>query len=271
MNPLLIIGIVLGAAAVGGGLMVAFRHGARPDAFRAEIIRGTAATFGFVGTAFAVLLAFVVFVGFQSYAKARDGATAEAAAVTTLFRTALFWETAERDDLQGELACYARAVVSQEWPLMEDERSSPVVDSWRDDLETTIRGLDLRTEARRAAYTQLLVERDQRTDGRRQRLLEATPLVSSPVWLILSLTGVATVAFVLLFTDRRQSAIQQATLMAVASAMVAASFTLVWFLDHPYENKSGSIKPTEMQRTITNIQREAPALSPPCSERGIPN
>jgi hypothetical protein len=151
VNLLLIVALVVGAAVVGGGLMLAFRHAASPDAFLTEVSRGTAATFGFVGTAFAVLLAFVVFVGFQSYTKARDGATTEAAAVTTLFRTALFWGPEQRDDLQGKLACYARAVVSQEWPLMADERSSTVVDAWRDDLEETIRSLDLRTEAHRGA------------------------------------------------------------------------------------------------------------------------
>lgn len=270
VNLLLIVVVVLGAVAIGVGLMYAVRHVATPDAFRADITRETAATFGVVGTAFAVLLAFVVFVGFQSYASARDAAASEASAVTTMFRTAMFWGPKQRDELQGQLACYARAVVRDDWPRMAHEKSSAIVDEWRLDLEATIRRLDLRTAAQRAAFSQLLDERDVRSDARRRRLLEASPLVSSPVWLILAFGAVATVCFVLLFTDRRQPFSGQAVLIGVVSAVVAASLLLVWLLDHPYEGKSGSIKPTEMQRTIASMGREAPALSPPCDESGTP-
>ena len=56
--------------------------------------------------------------------------------------------------------------------------------------------------------------------------------------------------FVLLFTDRREKFPVQAALMASVAAMVAASLTLVWFLDHPYQGADGSIEPEEMERTL---------------------
>lgn len=46
------------------------------------------ALYGMVCTAFAVLLAFVVFVGFQSFNQGRSGAKLEAFSVVELFRTA---------------------------------------------------------------------------------------------------------------------------------------------------------------------------------------
>jgi hypothetical protein len=269
MNLLALVAIVVGAIVVGVTLMYVVRRTAPADYFLTDTTRGSA-IFGVVGTAFAVLLAFVMFVAFQSYTNARDNSTDEAAAVGSMFRTARFFRPQQRDEIQGQLVCYARGVVHQEWPLMREEESSPVVDRWRLDLEDTIRGLGLRSDAQKAGFRQLLEERAIRFDARRERLTEATPVVSAPVWLILALGGAATVGFVLLFTDRREAFPVQAAFMATVSAMVAASLVLVWFLDHPYEDHSGSIKPTEMERTLENIERENRGLSVPCTASGDP-
>jgi len=119
-------------------------------------------------------------------------------------------------------------------------------------------------------YRALLEERDVRTDARRQRLFEAQQVVSAPVWLILVLGGALTMAFVLLFTDRRESFAVQGCLMATVAAMVAASLTLVWFLDHPFEGDSGSVEPAEMERAIVEIEGEHPGLAVPCDGSGRP-
>jgi hypothetical protein len=121
----------------------------------------------------------------------------------------------------------------------------------------------------RTAFAQLLTEQDHRVEGRRLRLSEAEPVVSTPVWLILGLGGAVSIGFVLLFTDRREGFFVQASLMAAVCAMVAASLLLVRFLDHPYENQSGSVEPTEMERSIAIMQEERPGISPPCDANGV--
>jgi hypothetical protein len=183
---------------------------------------------------------------------------------------ARYFSAAERDRLEGELICYARAVVDQEWPAMEDGESSPVVDEWHLEMENTLRNIDLRSEVQQAGYRTLLEEREVRSVARRDRLTEGDPIVSAPVWFILALGGAATVGFVLLFTDRREAFPVQASLMAVVAAMVAASLMLVWFLDHPYEDQSGSVKPDEMERSLANMEEERPGFSAPCSLNGDP-
>jgi hypothetical protein len=52
--------------------------------------------------------------------------------------------------------------------------------------------------------------------------------------------------------------------------MVAAALLLVRFLDHPYEDQSGSVKPEEMERTLANMERERPGFSAPCAANGDP-
>jgi len=82
------------------------------------------------GTAFAVLLAFVILAAFQTYNGARMGAESEAQAVLDMARTAALFPAGERYQLGGDLVCYGRAVVNQEWPAMQRGHSSPLVDYW---------------------------------------------------------------------------------------------------------------------------------------------
>lgn len=266
MNLLAVLGIVLAAVAVGVGLMYAVRRLAGPDYFFEDTTRGSA-IFGVVGTAFAVLLAFVMFVGFQSYNNAKSASVDEAAAVSAMFRTAEYFPQEDRDVVAGSLICYSRAVVAA-WPKLGDGQSSPLVEDWRVHLEAELRGLPLDTEIQSAGYSQLLTERDARAEARRHRITESEPVVSAPVWLILGLGGLATVAFVLLFTDRREAFAVQACMMGAVAAMVAASLTLVWFLDHPYGDATGSIQPDEMQRSLTQMEDERASAVPPCDATG---
>jgi hypothetical protein len=43
---------------------------------------------------------------------------------------------------------------------------------------------------------------------------------------------------------------------ATLAIIVVSGLVLVRFLDHPYENKSGSIRPTAMERTLAQMERE---------------
>lgn len=271
MNLLAVLGIVLGAVAVGVGLMYVVRRVAGPDHFLEDTTRGSA-IFGVVGTAFAVLLAFVMFVAFQSYTNAKDASVAEAAAVNEMFRTSQYFHPDERDEIETSLICYGRAVIGLEWPAMADgvSESNDEVDEWRIAVEDELQGIDLGPRVEREAYAQLLEERDERAEARRNRLTESEPVVSAPVWLILGLGGLATVAFVLIFTDRREAFPVQAALMAAVAAMVAASLTLVWFLDHPYQGANGSIEPDEMERTLQQMEAEKADLEAPCDATGRP-
>jgi len=64
-----------------------------------------AGVFGVIGTSFAVLLAFVIFLAFESFDRARERASVEAVAVSQLYRTARLFSPAERDVLHGQLIC----------------------------------------------------------------------------------------------------------------------------------------------------------------------
>lgn len=269
MNILLAAGIIVAACTLTCGLLFAFHKYGTRDALLADTTRG-AGVYGVVGTSFAVLLAFVVLIAFQSYSDAKDGAAKESEAVLELFRTSEFFP-AQRAEVQGELGCYGRSVVHHDWPAMRDRKRSPVTDQWAFGLQDSYEGLEVKTPKEEVAFAEMLTLRDLRVNSRRERLTQATPIITSPVWFILGLGALLNIAFVLLFVDRRsEMLVVQAILMASVTVVVTAGLLLVWFLDHPYQDANGSLRPVEMEETISIMDRQRPDLAPPCTPSGEP-
>ena len=270
MNILLAAAILLGAVAISCLLMLAIRRLGTRDVFLADTTRG-AGVYGVAGTGFAVLLAFVVLVAFEQFNDAKDGAQAESDAVIELFRDAAFFDRADRTRMQADLVCYARAVVEQEWPAMREGNGDPlpVVERWVVDLQAVYQRLPVRTPREEAVFASVLELRTARIDARRERLSQAEPTVTSPVWFILVVGALVSIGFVLLFIDRRGEAfLAQAALISTVTVIVVAGLLLVWFLDHPYEEQAGSIKPEEMRRAIDVMETEQPGLNLPCTPVG---
>lgn len=67
--------------------------------------------FTVAGTAYAVLLAFVFLLAFQSYNSARSAAEAEATATASLYHDADAFQAPIAARLHGEVVCYARALI----------------------------------------------------------------------------------------------------------------------------------------------------------------
>jgi hypothetical protein len=267
MNLWLVGLIVAAAAAAAVGVMYLVRRRSSVDHFFIEIERG-AGIFAFLGTAFAVILAFVVLAAFQSFNDAKSGAEQEATALVELSRTAQFFPPEQRDPIEGSLVCYGRAVIEDEWPKMKQGERSQLVQTWVNRFQGDLKGLKPETPAEEAAFLQLLGQQDNRTDGRRIRLSEANRALPAPVWFFLFLGAFITIGFALFFADRREHFIVQGSLIAAIAALVVSGLILVWFLDHPYENQSGSIKPDELERQLVIIRAEHMDVAPPCDEAG---
>jgi hypothetical protein len=261
--------IVVFAASAAVGLMYLVRRRSSVDHFFIEIERG-AGIFAFLGTAFAVLLAFVVLAAFQSFNDGKTGAEEEAITVLQMSRTAEFFPAAERDPIEGVLICYGRAVIHEEWPAMKHGDRSPVLQGWVRALGDRLHDVHPETRAQDAAFLQLLEQEDKRSDARRERLSEANRAIPAPAWFVLGLGALVTVGFALFFADRREHFIVQGSLIAAITALVVSGLLLVWFLDHPYENRSGSIKPDEMERQLVIVESEQVSAPQLCDTEGRP-
>jgi Protein of unknown function (DUF4239) len=268
MNLLVLAALVVGVAGVSVALMyVVHRRRAPGTRFFVEVEKGTG-VFTFIGTAFAVLLAFVVLEAFASFNDARTGAESEATGVVELSRNSEFFAAADRGRLAGRLICYARAVVSDEWPAMQDGDRSQLVQRWVEEMGQSLRQIEVSTPSQEAAFLELLDQESIRVEGRRERLSESIRALPAPVWFILGLGAALTIGFPLLFADRRESFLVEGSLIAAIAALVTAGLLLVWFLDHPYDNQAGSIKPTEMTTSLGIVENEQSDVVPPCNAEG---
>ena len=227
----------------------------------------SAGTLSVIGTMFAVMLAFVILLALQSYQRAREGSSVEAIAVSELHSVAEVFQPPSSDRLQGGLVCYARAVIEDEWPAMRDGRSSELVQSWIDKLGREFAITDPHGARQETAYAQWFDEQAQRREGRRERLAEASPFVPLPLWFVLGIGASLTIAYMCAQADRREGVLIQSIPIGFVTALATAGLLVVFFLDHPYADESGSIAPTEMRRTLTLIDHGSPV---PCDERGIP-
>ena len=272
VNPILAIGIIVCAVAVTVTLMLLVRRfAAPPGGFFTDSDRA-AGVFGVTGTGFAVLLAFVIFLAFSSYDRARDKASLEAVAISQLFRTAKLFAPETRRQLHGELICYSRAVVHDEWNTMRDERPSPDVEGWLARIEQTVNGIPLQGQRQLVAYNHWFDQMAERREGRRGRQAEAGQLVPSLVWLALFLGAALVIAYMCFFADPAEPAVVQGLMIGSVTTMAVAGMLVVRVLDRPYENASGSIEPTAMTMTLQALESDSRASGVGavriCDERG---
>ena len=274
MNLFALAGMIVGVAAASVGLLWLARRNPMNERFASQLGEHTRA-FDFLGIAFAILLGFVVLQAYDSYNDAKRGAEQEAQAVLELTRTASAFTPEEHERLEGTLVCYGRAVIEQGWPAMHDGgEGSPVVTDWGRRFREAAFEVRVRSLVDEAVFRQLLAEQDRRIEGRRMRLAEAVRVTPPPMWFVLILGALLTVGWIVLGADRRGSFVVQACAVASVAAMATAALLLVWFLDHPFTDESGSIRPIEMEEVLRVIEEESHAegveVTHPCAEDGDP-
>ena len=247
--------IILGAAALSAaGILIVRRRAPAGTFFKDAIPAG--AVYTVVGTAYMVIVAFVFFIAFESYGGAKADAEEEATATLAMFHAAEPFGPAARAELHGQMICYAREVISDGWPALREGRGSSVVDARVSAMEEAAFQVAVDDDKQAVAFEHWFALNEERRQGRQGRIGEAEGLVPPVIWLILIIGAVVVIASVALFADPGESAVTQAAMIAAIAIIVVSGLVLVRFLDKPYEGKSGSIKPTAMERALAQMERE---------------
>jgi Protein of unknown function (DUF4239) len=256
--------IVVGVTAVSvGGMLLVRRRAPEGTYFKDPIPPG--AVYTVVGTAYMVIVAFVFFVGFEGYRAARVDAEDEATATLAMFHAAVPFSPTVRDRLQGEAVCYAREVVADEWPAMREGRSSPVVNARVTAMEVAAARIALEGERELAAYEHWLALNEERRKGRQGRIGQASDLVPPVLWFVLIVGAAVVIGGVGFFADRLEAWLPQVAMIASVAVIVSSGLVLVRFLERPYEDTNGSIKPTAMARTLEEMEDERPQVATSCA------
>ena len=152
--------------------------------------------FGVLATGFSIFAGFVIFLVFTSYDQSRSGAEAEALTVVQQVETAQFLPAQIRDRLTGELTCYGRSVVSQEWPAMEDGTIGNTINPWAVALFKSLKLSEPRTASEQSAHDKWLDQTSDREEARRDRIHGASGIVPASLWVVLLITAGVVFVFI---------------------------------------------------------------------------
>jgi amino acid transporter len=230
--------------------------------------------FGVLAGGFAIFAGFIIFLAFTTYDQSRTGGEAEALTVIQQFETAEFLPAAVNDRLSGELVCYGRSVVHQEWPQMEDGSGGDTINPWAVALFRSLRLANPASATEEAAYGKWLDQTSDREEGRRDRLHGAEGIIPSTIWIVLILIAGVVFAYMLFFADSGERAGSQAMLMGSATTVIVLTLAAINALDSPYRPGIGQIEPVAMERSLRILDSARDVLNEsaplPCDARGIP-
>ena len=265
--------IVVGSVAIAITAILVVRRTA-PDGSYFHDGDRAAGVFGVLATGFAVLLGFVVFLAFTSYDAARAGAEVEALTVAQQVETAQFFEPSAAAELSGELVCYARSVVGVQWERMESGSLGEQLNPWGAEMFRTLRTVEPQTPTEQSAYDLWLDQTSAREAARSDRIHGAVGVIPSPLWLVLFFSAGLIFVFMLFFADSGERAVVQGLLIGTVVAVITAMLLLLQYLDNPFHDGLGGLRPVAMERTLEIIDQELSIVgqdtAAPCDSSGNP-
>ena len=185
-----------------------------------------------IGTLYAVLVAFAVYVAWTDFNSAGTNLEHEATEVADLSRLSTAMPDPYRKNISVALMAYLNAVVQDEFPAMAEGRDSQrtwdsVQRLW--DVYGTFRPENPQMQAYLAESLKHLT---QLSDYRRTRLFTSRSSVPANLWCLLISGGILLIAFT--YFLGHESVWSQAGMTAALAGLLAFSLFVILSLDTPY-------------------------------------
>ena len=246
--------VVAAAVAVAVAAMLLVRRGA-PEGSRFTDGDRASGVFGVLATGFSVLL------GLRRLPRLRElrpvaigGGDRKRSCCRSRSRPPSSWVPPVDRELTGELVCYGRSVVYGEWPRMESGTQGDAINPWGVELFRTFK--TIRAARRRArkrptesGWTRPRIAKRPGSTGSTgpsasSRRRCGWCCSSSPSWSSCSCCSSPTAS---------EGAVTQAVLMGSVATVVVSMLLLIGFLDSPFHEGVGGVRPVAMERTLRII------------------
>jgi len=228
--------------------------------------------FGVLATGFAFVLGFIIFLAFSSYDASRAGAEVEALKVAQMFQAAQFMGDEPSAELGGELICYGRYVVGQEWPAMEDDTLEDNLNPWGLEMFRTLQTVQPEGAVEETAYAKWIDLSSEREEARQDRIHGAEGVIPVTLWVLLLLGALMVLTYMMFFADSGERAIVQAMQIGTVVVLMGATMILIQRLNDPFGEGPGGLEPTAMERTLglleVQLADEVDTGPLPCAENG---
>jgi hypothetical protein len=271
LNILWDILIIVAADAAAIATMLLVRRRAPAGGYFSDSDRASG-VFGVLATGFAIFAGFVIFLAFSSYDKSRSGAEQEAMTVAQQYQTAQLLPIAVSGRVTGQLICYGRSVVRQEWPQMQAGTAGEAINPWAVALFKSMQSAKPKTATEQSAYDRFFDQTTLREDARRDRLHGSEGIIPISLWAILFLLAGVLFVYVLFYADSAERARSQAMMIGSATTALIVTLLAIYSLNHPYSGV-GSIRPVAMERSLRVLDQARVALGDtaplPCNSAGL--
>jgi hypothetical protein len=200
-----------------------------------------------LGTIYAVLLAFVVFVVWQQHNETRSAVEGEANELSDLYRTIRALPGTER--VKACIQAYGRIVVDEEWTAMAGGAWSKKAEQTMEEIWQALQGVEPHGGRDEALYSEALARFNDLSDARSHRLYCGLLRLPPSLWVLLLTNGGLVVGSMWIFGLESFSA---HALMTVALAgSIAFILFLVADLDNPFWG-SWRVGPDAFLRALGN-------------------
>lgn len=201
-----------------------------------------------LGTIYAVLLAFVVFVVWQQHNETRSAVENEANELSDFCRTIRALPGARR--VEDCIRAYSRIVVEEEWPAMAQGGWSTQAEQTLEDMWQALQAVQPNRGREEALFAEALARFNDLSDARSNRLYCSLLRLPPSLWVLLLTNGGLVVGSMWIFGLESFSA---HALMTVALAgSIAFILFLVADLDNPFWG-SWSVGPEAFRRALRQV------------------
>jgi hypothetical protein len=194
-----------------------------------------------VGVIYAVLLAFVVIIAWESFNTADGVAQAEVSSAADLEHLSRSYNDRAARELRQEITRYADLMRTEEWPAMQSGGASPhAADSASRIGDLAVQMIDGDSRQRTAVDDSVMGLVRTFADARRGRLDQNSEGIPSSLWIGLIVGALITIGFTYLFGVENPRV--QLVVTALLAALIGLMFAMIIALDYPYRGVT-SISP----------------------------
>ena len=185
-----------------------------------------------IGTLYAVLIAFAIFVVWGQFQDAGTNLEHEANEVGDLSRMSLVMPEPMRTNVRSALLNYLNSVVDDEFPAMADGRDSPKTWDAVQRLWNVYSEMEPANPRLQIYYSESIRQLNELANSRRIRLFTSRGTVPDTLWALLFGGGIVLIVFTYFFGH--ESVWSQAAMTAALAGVLAFSLFLIASFDSPY-------------------------------------
>ena len=210
--------------------------------------------YGALYVTFGVIIGFSAYLVLNKYTTSQNTVVNEASAVRALYYLAGQFPEPQRDQIQGLATSYARVVVDEEWPLMQEGQASPQAAQLNQQITKSVDSLQPSTSAEQTLYSQALQRANELNQNRNVRLLYAREGLPPILWFVL----VVLALIILLFTYFLGMESARLHVLAVAALTAGFAFTMfvVIVLDQPF-GADLRVSPEAFETVLNEIEGDS--------------